>query len=122
MVKLYCFSEPYRSAVGYQLTRSCQSCFSDTSTHDAFWSIVNKIGNLKYLIIESACNERDIAIRSKHLCPSLLIEELEKLECEAEILISHLKPGEADITMDEIRQCLARFNPKRLENNQLFEF
>ncbi|MBX3616388.1 3',5'-cyclic-nucleotide phosphodiesterase [Nitrosomonas sp.] len=113
-------------AVGYQLDSGHASLvFSgDTSTHDAFWSIVNKIGNLKYLIIESAfCNQkRDIAIRSKHLCPSLLIEELEKLECEAEILISHLKPGEADITMDEIRQCLARFNPKRLENNQLFEF
>ncbi|MGZ0020471.1 3',5'-cyclic-nucleotide phosphodiesterase [Nitrosomonas sp. wSCUT-2] len=113
-------------AVGYQLDSGHASLVftGDTTTHAAFWPIVNRIPNLKYLIIESAfCNKkRAIAIRSKHLCPSLLMEELEKLECEAEILISHLKPGEADITMNEIRQCLARFSPKRLENNQLFEF
>jgi hypothetical protein len=64
----------------------------------------------------------DIAVRSKHLCPSLLAEELEKLEQTAEIFITHLKPGEAVVTMPEIEQCIAKLNPRKLENNQLFEF
>lgn len=112
--------------VGYQLDSGQASLIftGDTTTNPALWSIANKIDNLNYVIIESAfCNQkRDIAIRSKHLCPSLLAEELEKLERDAEIFISHLKPGEADVTMAEIQQCITRFNPRRLENNQLFEF
>lgn len=112
--------------IGFQLDSGLASLvFSgDTTTNDAFWMAVNKITNLKYLIIETAfCNQkRDIAIRSRHLCPSLLAEELEKLERGAEIFITHLKPGETDVIMDEINQCIGKYNPKRLENNQLFEF
>ncbi|MBL8498242.1 3',5'-cyclic-nucleotide phosphodiesterase [Nitrosomonas sp. JL21] len=113
-------------AVGYQLDSGRASLIftGDTTSNPALWSIANQIENLKYLIIESAfCNQkRDIAVRSKHLCPSLLAEELEKFERDAEIFISHLKPGEADVTMAEIQHCIAKFNPRRLENNQLFEF
>lgn len=113
-------------AVGYHLDSGQASLVftGDTTTNDALWTAVNKIEHLKYLIIESAfCNQkRDIAIRSKHLCPSLLAEELEKLEQTAEIFITHLKPGEADVTMHEIQQCIGRYSPNRLENDQLFEF
>ena len=43
---------------------------------------VNKIDNLRYLIIETAfCNrEKQLAVVSKHLCPSMLAEELSKLD------------------------------------------
>ena len=113
-------------AVGYQLDSGSGSLVftGDTTTNDALWTAVNKIENLKYLIIESAfCNKkRDIAIRSKHLCPSLLAEELEKLEQTAEIFITHLKPSEADAIMREIQQYIGRYSPQRLENDQLFEF
>ena len=113
-------------SVGYHLNSGSFSLvFSgDTTTHDALWMAVNKIANLKYLIIESAfCNQkRDIAIRSRHFCPSLLAEELQKLERDVEIFITHMKPGEADVIMDELHQCLSQYNPRRLENNQLFEF
>ena len=112
--------------VGFQLdSGSASLVFSgDTTTHDAFWMAVNKITNVKYLIIETAfCNQkRDIAIRSRHFCPSLLAEELKKLERNVEIFITHLKPGEDDVIMDEIQQCMGQYNPRRLESNQLFEF
>lgn len=113
-------------AVGFQLDSGDASLVftGDTTTNDALWRVVNKIENLKYLIIESAfCNEKkEIAIRSKHLCPSLLAVELEKLERDAEIFITHLKPGEADLTMREIQACIGKYNPRRLMGNQLFEF
>lgn len=114
-------------AVGYQLDSGQASLVltGDTTINDALWPIVNRIKNLKYLIIESAfCNqERVIALKSKHLCPDFLAAELEKLERSAEIWITHLKPGEAEVTMREIQQgSIARLNPRQLENNQLFEF
>ncbi len=51
--------------------------------------------NLKYLIIETAFSnkERDIAIASKHLCPRMLAEELDKMHARPEVFITHLKPG-----------------------------
>tara|TARA_R110002073_G_scaffold290243_2_gene455155 strand:+ start:2386 stop:3090 length:705 start_codon:yes stop_codon:yes gene_type:complete len=113
-------------AVGFQLDSGTASLVftGDTTTNDALWDSVNKIKNLRYLIIESAfCNQnREIAIKSKHLCPSLLLAELEKLERDAEIYITHLKQGEAKLTMREIEACAGKFNPHKLMNQQLFEF
>lgn len=112
-------------AVGYQLDSGEVSLVftGDTTTNDVFWPVVNGIGNLKYLIIETAfCNrERDLALASKHLCPSMLADELEKLSGQPEIWITHLKPGEADLTMREIQADAGHFSPKMLANGQLFE-
>jgi hypothetical protein len=79
---------------------------------------------LKYLIIETAfCDaEKELAILSKHLCPSLLAEELLKLESQPEIFITHLKPGEVELTMKEIEERVKKFTPKILQNGQEFEF
>jgi ribonuclease BN (tRNA processing enzyme) len=113
-------------AVGYQLDSGAGSLvFSgDTTTNDALWSIVNQISNLKVLIIETAFNnrERELAVLSKHLCPSMLAEELAKLERSAEIFVTHLKPGEIELTMAEIEECAGQFKPKMLQNNQVIEF
>ncbi len=113
-------------AVGFQLDSGRASLvFSgDTTTNDPLWREVNRIANLRYLIIETAfCNrEKDLAVASKHLCPSMLAEELSKLERPAEIYITHLKPGEIELTMREIEECAAKWRPRMLQNNQIFEF
>ena len=113
-------------AVGYQIDSGNGSLvFSgDTYTNDPLWKLVNKIPNLKYLIIETAfCNrERQLAVASKHLCPSLLAEELAKLERSAEIFITHLKPGEIELTMQEIEEFAGDYKPRMLQNGQVFEF
>jgi ribonuclease BN (tRNA processing enzyme) len=96
----------------------------DTTTNDALWEIVNKIKNLRYIIIETAFSnsEKGLAILSKHLCPSLLVEELAKFKGEAEIFITHLKPGEVELIMREIDQTKQKHHPKMLLNNQIFDF
>ena len=113
-------------AVGYQLDSGEASLvFSgDTTTNDALWKIVNKIANLKYLLIETAFSnqERQLAVVSKHLCPSMLAEELAKLERSAEIYISHLKPGEIELIMEEIEECCGHYRPRILQNNLVLEF
>lgn len=113
-------------AVGYQIDSGAGSLvFSgDTGVCDAFWKTVNKVRNLRYLIVECAFSNREegLAMASRHLCPNLLAKELLKLERECEIHITHLKPGQIELTMEEIESCLGDFRPRMLQNNQLFEF
>ncbi|MDK2123217.1 3',5'-cyclic-nucleotide phosphodiesterase [Parachitinimonas caeni] len=113
-------------AVGYQLDSGAASLvFSgDTTVNDAFWPVVNAITNLRYLIIETAfCNrEIKLAEASKHLCPSMLADELSKLHRPAEVFITHLKPGEIELTMQEIGQDASQHSPQMLYNSQIFDF
>lgn len=112
-------------AVGYHLDSGRASLVytGDTTSNDALWRVVNRIRNLRYLIIETAfCNrERELAVASKHLCPSMLAEELAKLRRKAEIYITHLKPGEPELIMQEIEQCAGEHAPRMLRNDQVFE-
>jgi ribonuclease BN (tRNA processing enzyme) len=113
-------------AVGYQLDSGGGSLVftGDTGPNDALWEIVNGIDNLKFLIIETAFanKERHLAELSKHLCPSMLAEELAKFERDAEVYVTHLKPGETELTMQEIEESSGRLQPRMLHNNQVFEF
>jgi ribonuclease BN (tRNA processing enzyme) len=112
-------------AVGYQIDSGERSLVftGDTTTNDLLWKMVNRITNLKYLIIETAfCNrEMALAVASKHLCPSMLADELTKLERTSEIYVTHLKPGEIELTMQEIEECAGQFRPRMLQNNQVFD-
>lgn len=113
-------------AVGFQLDSGTASLvFSgDTTTNDVLWEEVNRIGNLRYLIIETAFpnTDRKIALLAKHFCPDLLAESLLKLRLTPEIYITHLKPGEADVIMREIGECVHGFAPQMLQNGKVFEF
>jgi ribonuclease BN (tRNA processing enzyme) len=112
--------------VGFRLDSGASSLvFSgDTTVSDALWDEVNRINNLRYLIIETAFSnaEKDLAVLSKHLCPSMLADELRKLKHKPEIYITHLKPGEIELTMQEISECVRGFTPIMLQNGQVFEF
>ena len=113
-------------AVGYHLDSGAGSLVftGDTTANDVLWPVVNKIVNLRYLIIETAFSnqEKRLAIMSKHLCPSMLGDELAKLVRDATIYISHLKPGQIELIMGEIEECAGDFKPRMLQNNQVFEF
>jgi ribonuclease BN (tRNA processing enzyme) len=113
-------------AVGFHLDSGKGSLVftGDTTQNDALWERVNVIENLCYLIIETAFPnaERQLAIDSKHLCPSMLAGELAKLKRPASIFITHLKPGEGPITMDEVERLGSAYEPRMLTNGQVFEF
>jgi len=111
-------------AVGYALegSRGTLIFTGDTAPNDALWQVVNRITNLKYLIIETAFSnkEREIAVAAKHLCPAMLAQELEKMRAMPEVFITHLKPGEGALTMKEVSEAAGRWRPRMLENNQEF--
>lgn len=113
-------------AVGFWLDSGKSSLvFSgDTTNCDGLWEAINRIENLQYLIVETAFSnaELELAIMSKHFCPSLLAKDLLKLKRNPEIFITHLKPGEVELTMQEISEYVTGFIPKMLQNGQIIEF
>lgn len=113
-------------AVGFWLDSGSGSLvFSgDTTTCAALWQEINRIDNLQYLLVETAFSntEQALAEKSKHYCPNLLAKDLATLRQQPEIFITHLKPGEVELTMQEISQCGGRFTLRMLQNGQEFEF
>jgi ribonuclease BN (tRNA processing enzyme) len=113
-------------AVGFHLDSGKGSLVftGDTGPNDELWRVVNKIANLKVLIIETAFSnkERYLAEVSRHLCPSMLAEELAKFEGRADIWITHLKPGEIELIMEEVEASAGALRPRMLQNDQVFEF
>jgi ribonuclease BN (tRNA processing enzyme) len=113
-------------AVGYQLDSGRGSLVftGDTGPNDALWNVVNRIENLRFVIIETAFSDKDqrLAELALHLCPSLLAGELAKLRRPAEVYITHLKPSEIELTMQEIEELPGDVRPRMLQNNHVFEF
>lgn len=113
-------------AVGYCLDSGKASLvFSgDTGPSSLFWEAVNGIANLRYLFIECAFSSQGckLAEASMHMCPSMLAEQLARLQKPCELFITHLKPSEIERTMLEINRDLARYKPLMLQNGQRFEF
>ena len=111
-------------AVGYHIDGGENSLvFSGDTTHcDALWVEVNKIHNLKYLLIETAFSNSEINLArlSKHLCPSMLADELKKLKLSVQVYITHLKPGESNVIMQEIADCDISHACIALQNDQEF--
>lgn len=106
-------------AVGYHVRGPGGSLVftGDTTVNPAFWPVVNAITDLKALIIETAfCNrEQALAEASRHLCPSMLASELQNLRGQPEVYITHLKPGEYELTMREVLEGAAAFRPRMLQ-------
>src|SRR5262245_27436995 len=103
-------------AVGFHLDSGRASLVftGDTTVNDELWPVLNRISNLKYLIIETALSdrERDLAAASKHLCPSLLAEELAKLKPTPQVFITHLKPRESELIMQEVAARVKERRPQ----------
>ena len=96
-------------AVGYAAaTPSGLWVFSgDTGRNPAFWQRVNQLP-VALLVIETAFSdrERELAQRSQHLAPSSLATELDQISAERPypIYITHTKPAETGLIMEEIQR------------------
>lgn len=77
----------------------------DTTTNDTLWAKLNSYPRLDFMVIESGFANHDIRLANlaRHYCPSLLAEDLKKLKHKPKLGISHLKPGEETLIMDECR-------------------
>lgn len=92
-------------AVGYAVfgTQGAWVFSGDTGPNPALWQRLATLP-VAALVIETAFrdDELELAMISKHLCPSQLEHELAHLQAPADVYITHIKPGEVDAVMSEI--------------------
>ncbi|MDH5765225.1 MAG: 3',5'-cyclic-nucleotide phosphodiesterase [Gammaproteobacteria bacterium] len=79
----------------------------DTTTNDSLWDKLNTYPRLDLMVVESAFANHDIHLANvaRHYCPELLAADLKKLRHKPKLGISHLKPGEETLIMDECRKA-----------------
>jgi ribonuclease BN (tRNA processing enzyme) len=109
-------------AVGFQVRAPGGSLVfgGDSTGGEDFWEAVNRIEDLRYLLVETAFSEerREIALASMHLSPGLLAQQLALLHRRPQIYITHLKPGEEERTLAQIARMLPGGAAKPLVRGQ----
>ena len=79
----------------------------DTERNPALWKRINQL-DVAMLVIETAFSNResDLARKSLHLSPTALAGELEHIDPNQRypIYVTHTKPAETDLIMEEIRR------------------
>ncbi len=92
----------------------------DTGPNPALWARLARLP-VATLVIETAFGDDEIELArvSRHLCPSLLRDELARLEPPADVYITHIKPGELDAVMSEIGAQASRHRIHALRAGQV---
>lgn len=113
-------------ACGFHLTGGAGSlAFSGDTTHSAaFVAALNAIPDLRHLIIETSFENElaHVARVSKHHWPGSLAAELASLQVRPEVWITHLKPGNEDTIMSELRAAAPAWRLAALAQGQVIEF
>lgn len=119
---------PARHAIpcaSYQLDSGNASLVysGDTTYCEEFWQALNRIHNLKYLLIENTflnSNAADAA-RAGHMTASLLAQGMRSLQRPVELFIVHMEAGREEEAFREIQSAVPEFNPKVLQRGHQFE-
>ncbi len=111
--------------VGYRVDSGNASWVysADTTLCEDFWRALNRMENLRYLLIETTFRNDNPngAQRSGHTTADLLAQGLRLLERPVELFIVHMEAGYEEATMREVLQAAAEFKPQRLQRGQIFE-
>jgi ribonuclease BN (tRNA processing enzyme) len=95
----------------------------DTGPNPPLWERLQQIP-LAMLVIETAFrdDEHAVAAISQHLCPAELRRELAHLKAPADVFITHIKPGEVDAVMAEIRALDSPHRIRPLVNGLIMDW
>ena len=111
--------------VGYRVESGGKSfAFSgDTTSNENLWAFLNAHDSLDLLFIESAFADKDIELARQacHYCPQLLASDLSRLRHHPKVCISHLKPGEEGLIMQQCRDALPGWEIHQLQSGDVFE-
>ena len=112
-------------AVAYQVDSGTASWVysGDTTFCEDFWQALNRIINLKYVLVENTClNSNAVnAMRAGHMTAELLAQGLNLLNRPVELFIVHMDAGREDETLREVWQAAGKFNPQALQRGREFK-
>lgn len=96
----------------------------DTAYCPELIAAINALPALRHLIIETAFSDEQqgLALASRHLCPSMLLEILSELTVRPEVHITHLKPGAGQRIMAQIDAGASPLCPRRLQQGDVLSF
>lgn len=111
--------------VGYRVESAAGASFAftgDTTTNDTFWDELNSHSRLDLLLLEVAFSNayEELSNTARHYCSNTMAADLIKLKLDPDIYLTHHKPEENNIIIDEIKQLLPGRDIKQLHNNQTF--
>jgi len=111
--------------VGYRVESADGAAFAftgDTTTNDTFWDELNSHSHLDLLLLEVAFSNayEELSNTARHYCSNTMAADLIKLKLDPDIYLTHHKPQENIIIIDEIKQLLPSRDIKQLHNNQTF--
>ncbi len=94
----------------------------DTGPNPALWEHLAGV-DVAHLVIETAFGEEeaDLASVSAHLCPSTLATELQAAPPRAAVYLTHVKPGEMETVLNEVKALPTGRTIDALRNGQVFE-
>lgn len=97
----------------------------DTGPSDDWWASLNQLPfAIKNLIIEASFPDSmtNLALISKHLTPSLLKIELDKLVTKPKVFITHMKSPFSGEIQEELQTALAGYSYHLLREGEVFHF
>ena len=96
----------------------------DMCSTPGLWQNVVKEKNLSKIIVDCSFpnEESDLAAKSMHFCPKTLIDDVKQVTNQIEFLIYHLKPGQEDAIMAELKMAAGAHQFKALKNLDEFVF
>lgn len=112
-------------ALGYAVSghKGCLAFSGDTTVCDEQIAALNRLENLRYLLIEAAFPNahQDLAHAARHLSPNMLHTVLDRLSGDPEVHVTHFKPGYAEELAQEVLAYAGRLRLSLLRNGQIFE-
>ena len=93
----------------------------DTAKAPKLWKALNQVEKLDALIVECSFAEyrENIAQMAMHYSPKSLAHELEELQHDPVIYISHMQPGQEDVIMSEIQTIMPSRRIKSMSSGQI---
>jgi len=95
----------------------------DTTTNDTLWAALNDYDDIDLLFVEAAFSNSEIEISrlSRHYCPSLLGEDILKLNHRPDVWLTHFKPGEENLIYQQCRDAMPDFTVQYLRGGEIFK-
>lgn len=109
-------------AAGYSIGCAAGSLAftGDTAVSAALVEAINRILDLRYLLIETAFpdSQQDLALAARHLCPVMLHSLLKMVNGNPEVYVTHLKPVFEAVTAEDVFRYQGRLTIDILKHGQ----